>query len=86
MRRYELDILEKLLKVVKTQTGFPGDSAVKNLPTIQERQKTQVSSQGQEDPLEEGMVTHYSILAQKIPWTEEPGGLPSMGLQRVGYD
>ena len=42
--------------------------------------------QGQEDPLEEGMVTHYSILAQKIPWTEEPGGLQSMELQRIGCD
>ena len=44
------------------------------------------SIQGQEDPLEEGIVTHYSILAQKIPWTEEPGGLQSMGLQRIGCD
>ena len=74
------------MKVVKTQIGFPGGSAVKDLPAIQERQKTQVSSQGQEDPLEEGMVTHYGILAQKIPWTEEPGGLPPMGLQRVRCD
>ena len=74
------------MKVVKTQVGFPGGSAVKNLPAMQEKQKTQVPSQGQEDPLEEGMVTHYSILAQKIPWTEEPGGLQSMGLQRVGCD
>ena len=53
---------------------------------MQEKQKTQVPSQGQEDPLEEGMVTHYSILAQKIPWTEEPGGLQSMGLLKVGQD
>ena len=40
----------------------------------------------QEDPLEEEMATHSSILAWRMPWTEEPGGLPSMGSQRVGYD
>ena len=53
---------------------------VKNLPAMQE---TQVQSLGWEDPLEKGMATHSSILAWKIPWTEEPGGLLSMGLQRV---
>ena len=41
--------------------------------------------QGQEDPLEEGMATHYSILASRIPWTEEPGGLQSMGSLRVDH-
>ena len=41
---------------------------------------------GQEDTLEEGMTTHSSILAWRIPWTEEPGRLPSTGLQRVGHD
>ena len=46
-------------------------------------QETWVQSLGPEDPLEKGMATHYSILAQKIPWTEEPGGLQSMGSQRV---
>ena len=56
---------------------------VKNLPTMQE---TRVQSLGQEDPLEKGMATHSSILAWEIPWTEEPGGLQSMGLQRVGHD
>ena len=45
-----------------------------------------VQSLGWEDPLEEGMATHSSILARRIPWTEEPGGLQSMGLQRVGHD
>ena len=55
---------------------------VKNLPTLQE---TQVVYLGWEDPLEKGMATHSSILAWRIPWTEEPGGLQSMGLQRVGY-
>ena len=49
------------------------DHTVKNLPEIQE---TQVWSLGQEDPLEKGMATHSSILAWRIPWTEEPGGLP----------
>ena len=44
------------------------------------------SIMGQEDPLEKGMATHSSILACRIPWTEEPGGLPSMGLQRVGHN
>ena len=46
----------------------------------------QVQSLGQEDPLEEGMTTHSSILAWRIPWTEEPGGLQSTGLQSVGHD
>ena len=45
-----------------------------------------VQSLGEEDPLEEGMATHANILAWKIPWTEESGGLQSIGLQRVGHD
>ena len=45
-----------------------------------------VQSLGREDPLEEGMATHSSILARGIPWTEEPGGPQSMGSQRVGHD
>ena len=45
-----------------------------------------VPSLGQEDPLEEGMATHSSILAWRTPWTEEPGGLQSMGSLRVGHD
>ena len=56
---------------------------VKNLPAMQE---TRVQFLGQEDPLEEGTVTHYTILNWRIPWTEEPGRLQSMGLQRVGHD
>ena len=56
---------------------------VKNLLAVQE---TQVQSLGQEDPPEEGMATHSSILAWKIPCTEKPGGLQSMGLQRVKHD
>ena len=56
---------------------------VKNLPAMQ---KTWVQTLGWEDPLEEGMATHSSVLAWRIPWTEEPGGLQSMRLQRVGHD
>ena len=56
---------------------------VKNLPAMQE---TQVQSLSWDDPLEEGIVTHSSVLAWKIPWTEEPGGLQSMELQRAGHD
>ena len=57
--------------------------AVKRLPTMRE---TWVQSLGQEDLLEKEMATHSSILAWKIPWTEEPGGLQSKGSQRVGHD
>ena len=56
---------------------------VKNLPAMQE---IWVRSLGREDLLEKGMATHSSILAWKIPWTEEPGGLQSMGSQRVGHN
>ena len=56
---------------------------VKNPPAIRE---TGVQSLGWEDPLEKAMATHSSILAWRIPWTEEPGRLKSMGLQRVGHD
>ena len=57
---------------------------VKNLPAMQETQKMQVQFLAQKVPLEKGMATHSSILAWRIQWTEEPGGLQSMGLQRVG--
>ena len=56
---------------------------VKNLTAMQE---TRVQSLGQDNPLEKGMATHASILAWRIPWTEEPGGLQSMVLQRVRQD
>jgi len=56
--------------------GFPSGSSVKNPPALQE---TEVRSLGGEDPLEEGMATHSSILAWRIPWTEEPGRLQSIG-------
>ena len=56
---------------------------VKNLPAVQE---TWVQSLGQEDALEKGQATYSSILAWRIPWTEEPGGLQFMGLKRVGHN
>ena len=56
---------------------------VKNLPVMRE---TWFRSLGQEDPLEKGMATHSSVLAWRMPWTGEPGGLPSMGSHRVGHD
>ena len=62
-------------------TTFP--QSLKNLPAVQE---TQVRSLGWEDPLEKEMATHSNILAWKISWTEKPGGLQSMGSQRVGND
>ena len=65
---------------------FPGGSAVKNLPAVKEMWKTRVQSLGQEDPLEDGMATHCSILAWRIPWTEDLGRLQSMGLPRVRHD
>ena len=65
---------------------FPSGSAVKNPPAKLELQKTRVQSLGGEDPLEEGMATHSCILSWRIPWTEEPGTLRFMGLQRVRYD
>ena len=62
--------------------GFPGGSAIKNLPAMQE---TQVQYLGQEDFLEKGMATHPSILAWRIPWTEDPSRLHSKGSQRVRH-
>ena len=63
--------------------GFPCGSVVKNPPAVQE---IQVQSLGGEDPLEEGVAAHTSILAWRISWTEEPGGLWSIGSQRVRHD
>ena len=77
-------LLTPLLKVPSSQLGtFLVAQTVKRLPTMQE---TWVQSLGREDPLEKGMTTHSSVLAWKIPWTEEPGGLQSMVSQRVGHD
>ena len=63
--------------------GFPGGSDCKEITC---NEGDLVLSQGQEDPLEEGMAAHSSVLAWRIPWTEEPGGLQSMGSQRVRHD
>ena len=66
--------------------GFPGSSLVKNLSATEELQETRVWFLGREDPLEEGMATHSSIFVWRIPWIEEPGGLQSIGSQRIGHD
>ena len=72
-----------LIYISLVTRGFPGGSAVKNLPTIQEMRVRFLS---QEDPLEEVMAIHSGILAWRIPGTEEPGGLQSIELQKVGHD
>ena len=66
--------------------GFPSGSVGKESPAMQETQEMQVHSMGGEDPLEEDMATHSSILTWRIPWTEEAGGLQSMGSHTVGHD
>ena len=66
-----------------TRRAFLEVQMVKNLPAMQE---TWVQSLGQEDPLEEGTATHSSVLAGRIPWIEETGGLQSVESQRVGQD
>ena len=71
-----------ILAISKSVQGF-GGSAVKNPPA---RQEKQVRSLGREDPLEESMATHSSILSWRIPWTEEPGQPQSVGLQRIRQD
>ena len=74
MRRNILGKLDYLKKIRNTWERV-------NLPM----QETRVQSLGQEDPVENEMATHSNVLAWRIPWTEEPGGLQSMGSQRVGY-
>ena len=78
-----LVVTVSIKEVVPIKWGLSGGSGVKNLPTEQEMQ---IWSLGQEDLLEKEMATHSSILAWRITWTEEPGGLQSMGSQRVGHD
>ena len=68
-------------KLSLTQRGLPDGAVVKNLLPVQETEETQVWSPGREDPLEQETAIHSKILAWKIPWTEEPGGLQFMGLQ-----
>ena len=74
---------QQSLQSQKSEASFLGGSAVNNLPAMQEMQ---VQSLGWEDPLEEEMATHSSILTCRIPWTEEPGRLKSIWSQRVGHD
>ena len=68
---------------MESSMGFPVAQTVKRLPAMQE---TWVRTLSQEDPLEKEMATHSSILAWRIPWKEEPGGLQSTRSQRVGHD
>ena len=70
-------------KQIMSSPGFLGGSVVKNQPAMQETKETWVQSLDVEDALEKEMVTHSSILAWKIPWTEEPGGLQSLGSQEL---
>ena len=80
---------QELCKINETQQTTKASlmaQRVKNLPAMQETQETWVLSLDQEDPLEKEIATHSSILAWKIPWTEEPGRLQSKGLQRDGHD
>ena len=72
--------------ICTTSLGFPGGSAVKNPPALQESREMQVQSLDHEDPLEEDMTTHSNVLEWRIPLTEEPSGLWSTGFQRVGLD
>ena len=85
-----LFFLKRSLKFYKLQAphhvAFTGGSAVKNLPATQDMQEAWVQSLGWEDPLEKEMVTSASVLAWRIPWTEKPGRLQSMGSQRVRHD
>ena len=74
------------LHEASSSVGLPVWLIGKNPRAIQEMQESQVRSRGQEDSLEEGRVTHSSILAWITPWTEEPGGLQSMGSQRAGHN
>ena len=76
------DVVKDLSKITVLVGASLVAHMVKNLPAMQE---TQVRSLGGEDPLEKGMATHASILAWRIPWTEEAGGLQSMGSQRVRH-
>ena len=75
--------LTKILTFDIFKEDFPVAQMVKNLPAMQE---TRVRFLGWEVPLEKGMAIHSSILAWRSPWTEKPGGLQSVGLQRVGHD
>ena len=78
----ELNEIRRIKRLLQHHWASLVAQVVKNLSAMQE---TWVPSLSQEDPLEKGMATHSSILAWRIPWTEEPGGLKSMVSQRVGH-
>ena len=78
--------LEAVLKIVAAYIIARASLVAQRLKRLSAMWETLVQSLGQEDPLEKEMATHYSILAWRIPWTEEPGKLQSMGSQRVGHD
>ena len=84
LRLQNLPKCTSVCDVFQTLIYFSGP--YKCLPAMWESQETWVGSLGLEDPLEEEMATHYSILAWRVPWTEEPGRLQSLGLQRDGHD
>ena len=75
-----------LLYAHRVILDLPGVSVVKSCLPLQETQEARVRSLSWEDPLEEGIATYSSILAWRISWTEEPGGLQPMGFQRVEHD
>ena len=79
------NVNEIILDLLVIPECFPGGASGKE-PACQCRRQTGVQSLGLEDPLEEGLATHSSILAWRIPWREEPGGLQSMRVQRVRCD
>ena len=88
LQPYYEQVLKPCFILPKRKKGFPRchSGKKKNLPAMQEMQEMWVKSLGGEDHLEKEMPTHSSILGREIPWTEEPGGLPAMGLQRVRQD
>ena len=86
-RSAEGNIIGTAFRIPSGRLGFPCDSVVKNLPAMQELQEMWVQSLGHKiSALEEGMATHTSILAWRIPWKEEPGGLQSIESQRIRHD
>ena len=84
-RRKEREIFTICQGLSDSIWASPVAQQAKNPPGMQETQETQVQPLGRKDPPEEEMATHTSILASKIPWTEEPGRLQSIGSQRVGH-
>ena len=83
MQKQRKTVKENQISIVK---GFPSAASGKESNSQSRRLETRVRSQNQEDPLEEGMATHSSIVSWRISWTEEPGGLQSVGSQIVRHD